>query len=110
MYTVRTVKDIMSFIIPPFEKYMLITQKRADFEIFKKIVLILANVRGLDMENFYKILNLKVNHNSISEELLNTFPNITPIPRPEFPFIGITDAQLLVGFILFFFLLLLFLD
>lgn len=52
------------------------------------------------MENFYKILNLKVNHNKgISEELLNTFPNITPIPRPVFPFIGIPDAQWLVGFI-----------
>jgi hypothetical protein len=94
MYTVRTVKDIMSSIIPQFEKYTLITQKRADFEIFKKIVLILANVRGLDMDNFYKILNLKVNHNrGISEELINTFPNITPIARPVFPFIGIPDAQ-----------------
>ena len=30
-YSVRTVKDLMSFIIPHFEKYTLITQKRADF-------------------------------------------------------------------------------
>jgi hypothetical protein len=94
MYTVRNLKDITSYIIPHFEKYKLITQKRADYEIFKKILTILSSVRGLDIDNFYKILNLKVNHNKgINEEIKNTFPNIIGIPRMDVPLASIPNPQ-----------------
>jgi len=43
-YTVKSVKDIYSSIIPHFSKYQLLTKKQADFELFKAIVnLIIQN-------------------------------------------------------------------
>lgn len=38
IYSVKSAKDIYSFIIPHFTKYPLLTQKQADFVIFKYIV------------------------------------------------------------------------
>jgi hypothetical protein len=37
-YKVVSLKDLTSVIIPHFEQYPLVTQKRADFELFKSLV------------------------------------------------------------------------
>lgn len=87
-------------IIPHFEKYQLITQKRSDFELFKQIVLIKAANRKLSQEDFEKILAYRANLNSgSSEELKNSFPNVCPVPRPSFALQEIPDPQWLIGFI-----------
>lgn len=38
IYTVSSIEDFNKIIIPHFERYPLLTQKRSDFELFKKIV------------------------------------------------------------------------
>ena len=40
-YKVSSVKDIITNIIPHFDKYNLFTDKRNDFELFKKVIYIL---------------------------------------------------------------------
>lgn len=63
----------------------MVTQKRADFELFKQIVFIKANNRRLSLENFQNILGLRANLNlGQSEKLQNAFPNILQVPRPLF--------------------------
>lgn len=37
-YTVNSTKDINDVIIPHFEKYPLLTQKKADFILFKSAI------------------------------------------------------------------------
>jgi hypothetical protein len=38
IYTVKSIKDLTNVILPHFLKYPLITQKRADFFLFKSVV------------------------------------------------------------------------
>lgn len=100
IYSVRSLKDLNDAIIPHFEKYTLITQKRSDFELFKQIVFIKVNNRRLSLENFQRILSLRANLNKgWSEKLQNAFPNILPVPRPVFTLQEIPDPQWLTGFI-----------
>jgi LAGLIDADG endonuclease len=85
VYKVGSLKDLTKTIIPHFEKYILLTQKRADFELFKQIVYIKANNRILSLDNFQEILSLRVNLNKgTSEKLKHAFPNIIQTPRPVF--------------------------
>ena len=38
IYSVKDLKSLTNIIIPFFDKYHLVTQKRADFELFKQVV------------------------------------------------------------------------
>ena len=58
-YRVTSVKDLIEVIIPHLEKFPLITQKRADFILFKQVVNLMYNKEHLTVEGFQKILNLK---------------------------------------------------
>ena len=100
VYAVKSLKDLNEVIIPFFNKYNLITQKRSDFELFKQIVFIKVNNRCLSLENFNKIFSLKVNLNKgFSDKLRNAFPNIIPVPRPVFALQEVPHPQWLTGFI-----------
>jgi len=50
-------------IIPHFIKYPLVTQKRADFELFTKIVEILKNKGHIESKGLQQIVNLKASLN-----------------------------------------------
>ena len=43
LYSVSSLQDLKNVIIPHFVKYPLITQKRADFELFKLIVELMSH-------------------------------------------------------------------
>lgn len=99
-YTVKSIEDLTKVIIPPFERFPLLTKKFADFVIFKEIVFIMANKEHLLIENFKKILSLKANLNlGLSEELKKAFPDIIQLPRPDVPLREIPNPQWLTGFI-----------
>lgn len=99
-FKVSSVKDLISSVIPHFDKFPLITQKHADFDLFKQIVLIRASMRRLSLESFHKILSLRANLNTgWSKEIQEAFPDVTPTPRPAFSLQGIYDPQWLVGFV-----------
>jgi hypothetical protein len=53
-YRVNSVKDLI-VIINHFEKYPLLTQKRADYELFKQIFELINRKEHLTKEGFHKI-------------------------------------------------------
>lgn len=82
-YAVPGVKDLVNVIIPHFNKYPLITQKNADFELFKLALNILIKKEHLHKEGLKKIINIRATMNKgLSEALKNCFTSVTPVTRP----------------------------
>lgn len=99
-YTVKSVKDIVNVIIPHFDKYPLLTQKQADFELFKKIVMIMHNKQHLKLEGLNKLIALKASlNNGLTPLLSKHFPNISPVKRPKVKqFLSSVDPFWITGF------------
>lgn len=98
IYSVKSLKDILTVIIPHFDKYPLLTKKRADFILFKLIAILMSKGEHLTMEGLNKIISIKASMNKgLSETLQKAFPNIIPIERPIINSVYI-DNQWLTGF------------
>jgi len=81
-YYVSSVKDLQ-IIIQHFDKYALLSQKRADFELLKQAFALVQNKEHLTSQGLEKILAIKASmNNGLSEELKANFPNIVPVERP----------------------------
>lgn len=81
-YLVRASKELR-VILEHFNKYPLITQKQADFELFKQVVEMLSHKEHLTPEGIQKIIAIKASVNlGLAEELKVAFPNTIPVPRP----------------------------
>lgn len=82
-YRVTKIKDLTNVIIPHFIKYPLITQKQADFLLFKMIIKLMNQKEHLSIEGLHKIVSIRTSMNKgLSEELVTSFPSITPVERP----------------------------
>lgn len=97
VYKVRSLKEVLT-IISHFDKYFLITQKRADFELFKLIVNKLNNkehLAGLD-----EIVNICASMNlGLPLAVKNDFPNFKPIERPLIENMEVPHPEWMAGFI-----------
>jgi hypothetical protein len=62
-FSVNRLKDLTTIIIPHFEKYLLLTQKAADFILFKKIVQLMNNRAHLNKEGLQEIINIRTSMN-----------------------------------------------
>lgn len=83
VYYVNSFQDLQNVIIPHFDKYPLITQKYADFLLFKQVVNLMNDKAHLTSEGLAKILALKASmNNGLSGKLKEFFPHIVPVPRP----------------------------
>ena len=70
-------------IIPHFEKYPLITQKKADFILFTKVIDLINKKEHLTIEGIQQIVALKASPgSSLADDLKKAFPNIVPVTRP----------------------------
>jgi hypothetical protein len=82
-YRVDGIKDFTTIIIPHFLKYPLLTQKGADFFLFKRVVELMKNKEHLSIEGLHKIINIKASINfGLSNKLKSDFSLITPVVRP----------------------------
>jgi hypothetical protein len=82
-YRVESLKDIVNVIIPYFEKYPLITQKLADYLLFRDVVNLMINKEHLTKKGLNKIVSIKAVINlGLPDELQLYFPEIQPIIRP----------------------------
>lgn len=97
-YVVRNFDDIYNIVIPHFDEYPLLTQKQADFLLFKEIAFLMKNKEHLTPEGLLKIVAIKASMNlGLSEKLSSTFP-IKPSLRPEINTLGIPDPNWIAGF------------
>jgi hypothetical protein len=93
-YSVKSIKDLTSIIIPHFFKYKLLTQKAADFILFTKVVELINKKVHLTSEGLHQIINLKASLNlGISENLKYYFTKITPVERPLVKTTNIPDPN-----------------
>lgn len=100
VYSVQSYKDIINVIIPHFEKYPLITQKKADYLLFKQAINLLSLKAKSNIEGFQSILSLKASMNSgLSDTLRINFPTILPEPRPIISSQVIPDPDWFTGFV-----------
>lgn len=99
MFSVKSLADINNKIIPHFDKYPLISQKLADYILFKQALEFVNRKEHLTPEGLQEIVNLKASMNrGLSETLTAVFPNTEPVPRPQVEFKGIQDPDWLAGF------------
>lgn len=83
LYQITSIEQITSVIIPHFEKYPLITQKLADYLLFKMAVQLIKNKNHLTKEGLERIVAIKASLNKgLTEELKAAFPKTLPYPRP----------------------------
>lgn len=93
-FSVKSIKDLVNVVIPHFERYPLLTQKQADFELFKQIVIMMHNKQHLNTEGLNKIISLKASLNKGLTTLLSEhFPNIVPVERPAIKDLLLSDVN-----------------
>ena len=81
-YSIDSIKDLNKLIIH-LEKYPLLTQKAADFLLFKQAVELMNNKAHLTVEGLNKIVNIKAGMNlGLSDKLKSEFTGYTPVQRP----------------------------
>jgi hypothetical protein len=97
LYQVTSLQDLTNVIIPHFEKYPLITQKKADFELFKRVVDIMNRKGHLTSDGLQEIVNIRASINlGLSEDLKAAFPDTIPVTRPlvvNLPSVSTRHAQ-----------------
>lgn len=81
-FRVQSLKEILTVIIPHFDKYPLMTQKRADYLLFREIIFKMSRKEHLE-GGIQEVVNLKASLNlGLSETDLKAFPETRPVPRP----------------------------
>lgn len=83
IYTISYLSELVDVLIPHFEAYALVTNKQADFILFRDIVNILNTNKENTLDRLYQILKLKSALNKgLSKELIAAFPDIELMKRP----------------------------
>ena len=99
-YSVSSVKDLTNIVIPFFSNYPLLTQKAADFLLFKAIVNLIINKNHLTVEGLNQIINIKASMNTgLSEIVKSNFSNIVPVNRPLINTNDIPNPHWIAGFV-----------
>lgn len=97
-FVVRNFDDIYNIIIPHYNKYPLLTQKQADFLLFKKIALLMNDKEHLTPEGLLKIVAIKASINLGLSEKLSSIFLVEPYKRPEIKTLSIPDPNWITGF------------
>jgi len=87
VYYVQSFADLTKVIIPHFNKYPLLTQKRADYILFTNIIDLLNSKEQATMKGLQNILNIRASMNKgLSNDLKINFPDTKPVARPVVEF------------------------
>ena len=97
-YLIYSIEDL-AVVISHFDKYMLITQKCADYLLFKIVFNLIDRKEHLTTEGLFKIVSIKASMNQgLPNKLKEAFPNIIPVARPIVIDQKIKDPFWLAGF------------
>jgi hypothetical protein len=84
-YRVSKIKDILSVIIPHFEKYPLQSAKSIDFQIWKESAVLINNKEHLTEKGILKIVYLKSGLNKgLSDNLKAAFPSVPELDMSKY--------------------------
>ena len=99
-YSIDSIKDLNKLVIH-LEKYPLLTQKAADFLLFKQAVELVNNKAHLTVEGLNKIVNIKAGMNlGLSDKLKSEFAGYTLVQRPVINYDNvILDPYWISGFV-----------
>ena len=82
-YSVTSIEDINTYIIPHFLKYPLLSKKGADFLLFKSIIDLMNEKEHLKLDGLTKIIAIIASLNlGLSSTLKENFSDIIQIGRP----------------------------
>lgn len=82
LYTVSSKKSL-SLIIDHFDNYPLISQKQADYLLFRSAFSITSK-GPLDLNSLQELVNIRASLNKeLTPELNEAFPLTVPVPRPK---------------------------
>jgi len=102
-YYVSSIQELTNVIIPHFERFPLITNKKADYLLFKSALEIIyskGSKKPLTLEYISKLISIKGALNwGLSDVLKEAFPDIAPALRPEIKLPTKISSQWLSGFI-----------
>ena len=86
-------------IIHHIDKYPLITQKHADYLLWREIIMMMQRKEHITQEGLLTIISLRASLNlGLSESLKTAFPDIIPVIRPKVENIAVPDGEWLAGF------------
>ena len=98
-YSIDSIKDLI-ILINHFNKYPLLTQKLADFKLFKQIIDLIKEKNHLTIEGLHQIINIKASINlGLSDMLKSEFKNFIPIERPIINTENIPNPHWIAGFV-----------
>ena len=99
-YSIDSIEGLNNLIFY-LEKYPLLTQKAADFLLFKNAVKLVNNKDHVTIQGLKKIINIKASMNlGLSDALKLEFAGYTPIERPVINYDNVViDPEWLSGFI-----------
>ena len=98
-FRVNSLHDLTNFIVPHFVKYPLLSQKGADFYLFKQIINLINTKVHLTAMGLQEIINIRASMNSGLLDLQKSkFTTYNPVPRPNFNFTEIPNPNWIAGF------------
>jgi len=98
-YSIDSNKDLIKLIIH-LDKYPLLTQKAADFMLFKEVVKLMNNKAHLSTKGLNQIINIKASMNlGLSDLLKSEFNDFIPVERQIINTENIPDPNWISGFV-----------
>lgn len=102
-YRVSSLKNLQ-IITNHFDSYPLITQKRADYLLFKQAITIIKNKQHSSIEGLLKLVGIKATLNwGLSDKFKESFPLAKPVARPTVTYnssnVKINNLNWIRGFI-----------
>nr|WVH38211.1 LAGLIDADG endonuclease [Trametes cingulata] len=98
-FRVNSLHDLTNFIIPHFINFPLLSQKAADFELFKQIVNLINTKVHLTDVGLLQIINIRASMNlGLSDLQKSEFINYKPVPRPIIKYTEIPNPNWIAGF------------
>lgn len=83
-FTIGSLDQVITKVIPHFDKYPLKTNKYADYLLFKQVVMMMQRGEHLTIQGLQKIINIRASINKgLSPSLREAFPNSIAVLRPS---------------------------
>lgn len=98
-FTIRSKKYLANIVLPHFDKYPLITQKRGDYLLFKQAFELISKDAHLTLDGLKEIVSIKANLNlGLSDKLKVAFPVLPSVSKPLFLCPEIPNPYWVAGF------------